>query len=50
MGSLFPDQGWNLCPLQWKCRFLTKWTAREVPLVYFKYVTEDIFKCFLKPK
>ena len=19
----FPDQGWNLCPLQWKCRVLT---------------------------
>ena len=26
VGSYFLDQGWNLCPLQWKCRVLNHWT------------------------
>ena len=25
-----PDQGWNLCSLQWKCS-LNHWTTKEVP-------------------
>ena len=32
----FPDQGWNPCPLQWKCRDLTT----EPPgnsLEYFRF-------------
>ena len=28
--SLFPDQEPNVHPLQWKCRSLNHWTAREV--------------------
>ena len=34
VGSSFPDQGLNPCPLQWKCR-LNHWTAREVPRTSF---------------
>ena len=26
----FPDQGLNLCPLQWKCGVFNHWIAREV--------------------
>lgn len=29
------NQGSNLCPLQWKHRVLTPWTAREVPASVF---------------
>ena len=31
LGSLFPNQGLNSCPLHWKCRILNHWTTREVP-------------------
>ena len=35
--SYFPDQGWNLYPLQWK-QSLNPWTTREVPKRCFEYI------------
>ena len=36
VGSLFPDQGLNPCPLHWKeARSLNHWTDREVPHLFF---------------
>ena len=29
MESLFPDQGWNMCPLHWKCRVLNTGLSGE---------------------
>ena len=37
MESLFPDQGWNVCPLHWKCS-VKYWTVREVPKTFCIHV------------
>lgn len=43
MGSLSSLTKDGPCAPWWKRMFLTEWTAVESPLVYLKYVAEDIF-------
>ena len=56
VGSLFPDQGWKLHPLQWKCR-VTGLPEKFHYLIFFKYyfnclhilkppsTTDSLYKC-----
>ena len=45
VGSYFLDQGWNMCPLQWKCRGLNHWTTREVPMRATLNILEHVHLC-----
>ena len=43
VGSLFPHQGWNLCPLRWKIIVFNCWAAKKSLLFnFFKDVYFDI--------
>ena len=45
VGTYFLYQGWNLCPLQWKCRVLNHWTTREVPMHAMLNILEHVHLC-----
>ena len=43
VGSYFPDQGSNLCPLQWKCRVLTTGLPGNSPATFDWILDSVIF-------
>ena len=50
-GSLFPDQGWNLCPIKWKHGVLTTvppGKSRTEFFLFKKYSREYYIVCFAK--
>ena len=44
-GSQFPDQGWNPCSLQWKCRGLTTGPPRKSWSVCFNGLNQPLSEC-----
>ena len=44
LGSWFPNQGSNLCPLQWKRR-VNHWATREVPVMALYLPEENEVSC-----